>query len=250
MFMNEEHPSFADKPHEDAKVWRYMDLARYLSLLQSEALHFARADQMSDRWEGSYSGVNVFLRPYLYGEHHAQMEASRSQTRAYLLQQTHMSCWHLSEVESAAMWEIYQREGRGVAVQSTWGRLTSSITSKRVVHGGRVKYVNYSKEFIPEANGFDPFMHKRESFSYEKEARLLMMTGLTAPDPARADSAISLGPEPPVIAVTVDLRRLVETVFVAPGAPEWVAKMVLNVTGQYNFEFEIRHSDLAKDPIA
>lgn len=48
-----DHDSFEDhQPVKNARVWRYMDLSRYLSLLQTKSLAFARADQMSDRWEG------------------------------------------------------------------------------------------------------------------------------------------------------------------------------------------------------
>ena len=50
-----------------------MDLPRYLSMLQNNALHFARLDQMTDRWEGAYGPVNAAVRPVLYGEHWAMM---------------------------------------------------------------------------------------------------------------------------------------------------------------------------------
>jgi hypothetical protein len=34
---------------EDDVLWRYVDLARFLSVLEDEAVYFARADQMSDK---------------------------------------------------------------------------------------------------------------------------------------------------------------------------------------------------------
>lgn len=249
MFRSDFHPSFIDKPPTDAKVWRYMDLARYLSLLQTEALHFARADQMSDRWEGSYSEVNQLLRPQMYGPLFEEISTAMIGQRWRMLQTTHMNCWHLAEIESAAMWEIYQREGRGVAVRSTWGDLTSSITAERAVFGAKVKYVDYKTTFIPEDITFEAFMHKRESFSHEKEVRLIMITGLTMPHPTEENSAISLGPEAPVLPVSVDLTRLMQEVFVAPNAPDWIADTVADVTSRYGFNFPVRQSDLARDPI-
>lgn len=237
MFVDNDHESFLDKPDAHAGVWRYMDLARYLSLLEDSALHFARADQMADTWEGSYGPLNQELRPAVYGEHYEMVVASMASRRQFMRTGFHMNCWHLAEFESAAMWDIYQREGRGVAIRSTWGALTSSISAESDVFGARIKYVDYSKTFIPERNAFDAFLHKRESFSHEREVRLIMMTG---PQPH---------PEPPVIPVAVDLSKLVHDVFVAPNAPQWIGDVVEKVTARYGYGFTVRQSDLAKDPI-
>ena len=53
--MHEQHPVFEAPSDPDLFIWRYMDLAKFLSMLQDEALHFARADKMSDEFEGSTS---------------------------------------------------------------------------------------------------------------------------------------------------------------------------------------------------
>jgi hypothetical protein len=244
MFVSDDHESFMDKPSAQDGVWRYMDLARYLSLLEESALHFARADQMADTWEGSYGPRNQELRPGLYGEHYEMMMASVPSRRQFMRQRFHMNCWHLAEFESAAMWDIYQREGRGVAVRSTWGALTSSIRAERDVFGARVKYVDYNKTFIPERNAFDAFLYKRESFSHEREVRLIMMTGLDG-----RQSTIDPEPEAPVLPVAVELQKLVQDVFVAPDAPQWIGDVVEKVTARYGYGFKVRQSDLAKDPI-
>jgi hypothetical protein len=143
VFVSEFHPSFTNKPGDDDVLWRYMDLARFLSLLEDEAIYFARADQMSDRWEGSFSQANVELRPQLYGELFEDMNRQYVGMRESGLRSTHINCWHESPVESAAMWDIYQREGRGVAVKTTWANLIASIGSDRSIFGGRVNYVDY-----------------------------------------------------------------------------------------------------------
>lgn len=251
MFVDDQHPSFQDKPDGTSRVWRYMDLARFLSMLENRALHFARADQMSDRWEGSFSPLNVAMRPQIYGEHWATMKDQIPMLRAHMMQRMHMSCWHLSETESAAMWMIYQQEGRGVAVQSTWHRLTTSLRTDRSVHGGRVKYIDYNRTFISEGNAVEAYMHKRESFAHEKEVRLMMvLTGRSAPDPAHPKQAIDLGPEAPVIPIPVDLTELVEQVLIAPDAPVWFADLIAQVVTRYGLEVPVRQSDLARDPVS
>ncbi len=248
--MDEDHPSFLDTPSDNNAVWRYMDLARYLSLIQNSSLHFARADQMSDRWEGSYGEMNVQLRPQMYGEHYEKIFADRDARRRNLIEGVHMNCWHLSEVESAAMWDIYQREGRGVAVRSTWGNLKASIRSERQVYGAKVKYVDYNSSFIPEGNIFDAFMHKRESFSHEREVRMIMLTGRTMPHPTEPGSLIGIGPEDPVLPVEIDLTTLISAVYVAPDAPNWILEVVQSVTTRYGLTHPVQQSDLATDPIA
>lgn len=254
MYDTEGHPSFTVQPAAEASVWRYMDLARYLSMLDSEALHMARADQMEDTWEGAVGAANLEARPAWYGDGYASMASMMAGMRSTMRQMIHLNCWHMSEVESAAMWSIYQREGRGVAVRTTWGRLTASIEDERTVYGAAVRYVDYATTVIPEGIVFDAFLHKRESFAHEREARLVMLSGKSVPNPNRdpganeQDQMIQV-PEEPVIPIKVNLSTLVERVYVAPRAPTWVADVVHASTAKFGYDFEIRHSDLDRDPV-
>ena len=213
-----------------------MDLARYLSLLQSSALHFARVDQMADRWEGAYGSANINARPIMYGEDFEQMRHVFPQLRQASRTLVNINCWHMSEVESAAMWSIYQRDGRGVAVVSTWGKLTSSIIDQRSVYGTAVRYVDYETTLIPESSLFQPLLHKRQSFSHEQEVRLLTLGS-------------GEGPAPVVLPVVVNLKELITEVRVAPDAPSWFADVVRDATTRYGQDFDVNQSSLGVDPI-
>jgi hypothetical protein len=236
VFDRSDHPDFIDQPPSNGVVWRYMDLARYLSLLQSSALHFARVDQMEDRWEGAYGSANIKARPTIYGEHFEQMRDAFPQLRQASRTLVNINCWHMSEVESAAMWSIYQRDGRGVAVVSTWEKLTSSITDEQSIYGTAVRYVDYETTLIPESSLFQPLLHKRQSFSHEQEVRLLAMRS-------------GEGPAPVVLPVAVDLKELITEVRVAPDAPSWFADVVREATTRYGQDFEVNQSSLGVDPI-
>ncbi len=72
--MFETHDDLPDILTDDAQLWRYVDLARFADLLQTRELHMARADQMVDAWEGSYSEANVSLRPSVYGDQWQMMK--------------------------------------------------------------------------------------------------------------------------------------------------------------------------------
>lgn len=47
-------------PNETSdKIWRYMDLAQYLALIQTGCLYFKRGDKFDDPFEGSYPIKNL-----------------------------------------------------------------------------------------------------------------------------------------------------------------------------------------------
>ncbi|MFL4472483.1 DUF2971 domain-containing protein [Paeniglutamicibacter sp. MACA_103] len=251
MFETAPHESFENQPHGQDVLWRYMDIARFLSLLEDEAIYFARADQMNDKWEGSYSQKNVDQRPLMYGEHYEMMELAAPQRRAFTLKAMYMNCWHESPVESAAMWDIYQREGRGVAIKTDWDSLTASLASARTIFGGRVTYADYQLTLIPEKNTFDAFMHKRLSFAHENEVRLITLAqDLIFPRHDENGAVIAVGPEPVVVSVPVDVKKLIHNVYVAPDSPSWITELIEKLAKRYGHDFEVRQSDLATDPIA
>lgn len=219
-------------------------------MIQGRALHFARLDQMADRWEGAFGMANAQARPEWYGDNWPQMAVQYPLMHDFRRTRIHIHCWHRSDVESAAMWSLYQRDGRGVAIQTTWERLTGSITEARDIHGGLVEYIDYNKVVIPEGNMFDPVLRKRLSFAHENEVRLIMLTGRTAPDPTGEGQAIDLGPEPFVVPVPVDLAELVQGVHVAPDSPDWHFNLIEDVTRKYGFPFPVLQSALDTDPIS
>jgi len=77
--MYESHEHFPDDVNDDDYLWRYLDLARYADLLQTSELHLARADSMSDAWEGSFSATNIFIRPHIYRENWEAMAPTFSE---------------------------------------------------------------------------------------------------------------------------------------------------------------------------
>ncbi len=53
-----------DIPKDDEKVWRYLDFAKFLSLLDKQAIYFASLEKLadSDKFEGLYPNFddNIF----------------------------------------------------------------------------------------------------------------------------------------------------------------------------------------------
>ena len=59
--MYEAHPVF-DTPPDGARIWRYLDLAKFIWLLKEGALYFPRADKRGDSFEGSIPRINAEAR--------------------------------------------------------------------------------------------------------------------------------------------------------------------------------------------
>jgi hypothetical protein len=86
---------------------------------------------------------------------------------------TLVNTWHTNEVESAAMWHLYSNNNAGIAIQSTYERLSESFNNNKEdpVWISTVRYIYYNKDMFGLANTFEAFTCKRLSFQHENELR-------------------------------------------------------------------------------
>jgi len=251
-----------------------MDFTKFVSLLDHEALYFARADQLGDPFEGSYTPVNQEMRP-LWAEAQGLPldvfdDLEHARRMSPLL--TFISAWHLNNIESAAMWSLYLRSSEGIAIRTTFGRLCESLADdKHLIQAGLVQYIDYDTTLIPEGNVYWPFVHKRRSFEHEHEVRAVIHehdyfhnVRARSTDPAiRAHALASKGledapdldldealPLPPTgLYIKTRLDVLIESVYVAPHAAAWFADLVKSVMRRYDREEPVRQSELGADPV-
>ncbi|HUU16888.1 MAG TPA: DUF2971 domain-containing protein [Sedimentisphaerales bacterium] len=249
--MYKEHPVL-EKPHdENTKVWRYLDFTKFVSLIDKKALFFSIADSLGDPFEGSYSKANIKLRPTVYkcipknslDKIQKQTEVLSKEIRKF----TVINCWHMNEYESAAMWKLYLKSNEGVAIQFTFTRLTESLNNyeENDVFVGKVNYINYETEWLPEGNSFYPFLHKRKSFEHERELRAIIQKV-----PVRhgrvdwSQEIFGIGTY-----VDVDLNILIEKVLLSPTSPAWFSQLVKSVVKKYNVKKEVIQSSLDDQPV-
>src|SRR5579864_3674448 len=114
-------PDFSATADGSVRLWRYMDLAKLLSLLTREALFFSRVDLLGDPFEGSLTRYLQLKRE----RHHAllrkrgkpiRLRAGASALVETRIANTIISCWHMNDTESAAMWRLYVTGNEGVAI--------------------------------------------------------------------------------------------------------------------------------------
>ena len=155
---------------------------------------------------------------------------------------TYLSCWHMADYESAAMWRLYSTTHEAIAVQSTFAKLQQLLPEH--AHIGLVQYVDYESFMIPQGNTMSPFLFKRRSFEHEHEIRAVIQDS-----PFRAGQ-IDLNHEPDIAKhVPVDMSQLIEVLYVAPLTPDWYLDLVTKVTMRYGLRYPIRRSRLQDDPV-
>jgi hypothetical protein len=205
------HPCFPQPADPLVKVWRYMSLPKLISLVRSDALHLARLDRFTDPYEGSttertVAGIDQFLKQLTpTGGYHEMYDIYKRNRESMFV-----SCWHANEDESEAMWRLYGTAGGSVAIQTTYSKLTASVEHEPDVYIGFVRYVDYNRASFPDANVFYPVMHKRRSFSHEREVRLVRL--VASPEPTQA---------PTILTMPWAVETYTEYVYVDPYAPEY-----------------------------
>src|SRR5262245_42138646 len=111
-----------------ASIWRYMDLPKFLWLLDKQSLFLSRLDGFDDKFEGS--APLSLIKARQARESRVLVVTLRADSSDVI--QTHSrntaeNFWHMSEVESSAMWKLYSINNFGVAIRSTIQGLAESL---------------------------------------------------------------------------------------------------------------------------
>ncbi|GAB4331942.1 MAG: DUF2971 domain-containing protein [Phototrophicales bacterium] len=208
-----------------------MTLAKFLSLLDSRALFFSQPKQFEDKFEGSFREP---VLPLTADKDQPLRESAHTATG--IRTQTAISCWHMNEYESAAMWAQYVTNNEGIAIRSTVQRLQHALNFEGLgdVYMGAINYYPYQAR----DDSVWSLFHKRESFAHEHEFRVLVVIN----DLPKADE---LGG----IQVPADLNILIERIYIAPNTRPWFTDLIKSVAQKYNVDADVIRSDLDKDPI-
>lgn len=249
-------PRQYEVPELTSKLWRYMDFSKYVSLISSGSLFFARVDSFEDHFEGAkgllsrkakwdqhYLGqfrkiVRTPPEGYEFTKTDEEVEADATRLLLDLesggkkrRESVFISCWHENERESAAMWRSYSSYiDNAIAVQTSYSSLLDSLGRRPDIQIGRVKYIDFQKSFVDTNNSF---WYKRDSFEHEREVRAVLCDR----------SSTKNG-----IAVEADIARLVERVVISPTAPKWFSDVVNDVSAKFGLETIVQESAMNEIP--
>ncbi len=172
-------------------------------------------------------------------EEQAQFDEEREQKWQLvekLRKQMMISCWCLSDHESAALWKLYSKSDDCVAITTLFGHLRKHLPDHLLV--GKVNYVDLNSHFISEADVHYPFMHKRISFEHEHELRIMFRQ---TPDENDFDTP---APEPGEWINPINLETLIGAVLISPSATAWFKELVEKVVKRYKLDLTVRQSAL------
>jgi hypothetical protein len=213
------HPDLTT-PANKAVLWRYMDFAKFVEMLESQSLWFGRVDQLEDPLEGTHTDAELKgIRKYIEEKRGKQLICLFRLSRRAL----YVNCWHSGSSESLAMWDLYGKGIGIVAIKSTVGRLKEAVaTHDEPVFISKTRYVDWN-----DAPGLDNVLvacsRKDLSYRHESEVRVIIM-GFSN-DPSRRRK---LG-----VRIPVDTGRLIAEVVVGPREPKWVIHLVKQVMKRY-----------------
>ncbi len=251
------------EPPEETKIWRYLDVSKFVFMLSKRALVFSRADKLNDPFEGSYSKPSIKMREDYYETFTEDDSKSffdlYKKFRAY----TFVNCWNMNEFESAAMWGLYLKSNEGVAIQSTYKNLIKSLNRRAVnveIAVGQVEYIDYDKDLMIDNNPLLAFYHKRKSFEHERELRAAFTQiptekgtsiNLAKMNDDSYDIVIdhSVDLDNIVELIPINLNALIENIYVPPTSDDWFKEVVKSLLRKFKLNINVKRSELEKDPI-
>jgi hypothetical protein len=268
-----------ETPPDDAVLWRFLDFARFLALIEGSSLWFARADLLGDPREGEFTDDELShlreLEPSSpAGAGAGRVIASFKKTR----RQCFVNCWYKNQRESTAMWKLYAPGAGGIAVKSSVGAIKHSLKSDRKILIGDVRYLDWTTESDWSLNVYPMVLRKHISYKSESEVRLCTwdahvgaFTRSVNVSCVAAQMADELGRrafdcsstelreicEQAVIdseerqalnktrvgmPIDVSLGDLIDKLVVGPDQPDWVICLVIGLLKRYGISKEVTRS--------
>lgn len=248
------HPSLVPPEDKNAKIWRYMEYSRFKSILEKHGLFFAKPATFKDKYEGTMPAANK--------KQDSQNDKNRPAPKLIedelgrLRPVTLISCWHLNNDESAEMWNHYSNRDKGIAIQSTYQKLSKSLDNNKddIVYIGSAKYIDFDNEPIDATNIYKIFGSKQKhlewecelsaitiSPQYDFEDRVLgrnLQVGKLFVPPDRKIFDLSTLTESGKF-VSVNLEVLIERIYVVPGSSNDAYEEIKSITKQFGLDSQL-----------
>lgn len=277
---------FENYKGEDIKnniIWRYMDIGKFISLLSTSKLYLPSPTELykidpfdsilPNLYKSSFQMMDNYMKRGGKETHFTNMEICANYLRGLI----GISCWNISNYETYNMWNSYTDKECGVAIRSTVEDLKSSISEKNgdeTLIIGKVTYQDKQQADFPSMINeslFFPFYVKRKPYINEKELRIVKskfsafkideFKGINVSGPIYEKELEKIIKEvngeykktnneddtKENSKLTVDLKKLIKEIYVAPNAPEYLVEAIKNVVKEYGYNEKIvKESQLFK----
>lgn len=227
-------------------IWKYMDFWKFAGMLENRALYFCRVDSLGDDWEGYFPHdiVSVIKEDFPEVKDIPTIDDYLKFNR-----RSFVSCWHMNDFESYAMWKIYCANSPGIAVRSTvlkmiksFPRTTTMFTctneeeERKIIKEIHERDCHFEKVEYCDKSCKEPFLHsyKRLPFAYENEIRLIA-------EPRDIDIKGFYAP--------CKLKTLIQEIVVSPGTTDDFISFLKTCLETYGLtSIPVRKSGLDEDP--
>lgn len=271
MKMAQENKDINYNDEETIKVWRYMDIPKFISTLDKSSLFFARSDKLNDpseglltaasnaEWYSHLKGVSVNdpFKPFAESIINCAINIPEK-VKPYIF----INSWHMNPIESMLMWYVYANNNKGVSIQSTLRKLNECLQNNQcyynkelikspIIYRDKVEYVNF-KTYIEDCSNKEwhrnSFFKKPDCFTAESEYRALIDLSSAVLN-GNLEKEYGFDYLKTIkdygISIKVPIKNLIDKIYVCPLAPDWVLDVVKSIANKYDIgEDKVVRSDL------
>ena len=220
-----------------------MRLNRFIDLLDDASFHFASANQFGDPFEGA---VAVQPRDFPVDPRYEKIDDTEH-AFAELKRLTKISCRHIEDHESDAMWKLYSGMGKGVAITSTPKRIEQALESFRLkpeygieeITAAYVSYVDLMQERL-KVSMLERFFYKHNAFSWEKEFRLAITLRMAE------EFGVNIPKDGIYVNANIDI--LIEEIHIGPSLNDAENKKIIDLCALKKLENRVKISSLLGRP--
>lgn len=204
-------------------------------------------DRLDDPFEGLYSKARIRFDELVYDSTEAS-DYARSVIRGIhtspyeLRKSSYVNCWHINEYESELLWSRYSFMEGGVAIQSTYDKLVSSLQdTPHGVYVGKIKYMDWDTESTPTGNLMNPLVTKKKNYQDENELRAALVY---LHHRLVLKKQMSKG-----IRIPVKLVELIDSICISPRSSNWHLNLVKSMLKKYNLNINVKKSVFSEKPM-
>lgn len=266
-----DHEAF-DAPNWKKTIWRYISIPQLISILDGSALYFNRADKFDDPFEGTLPKKNIEELDSELGDEMLPEEAEvvgfltkedvwwenpNIRTQISIYQKiSYINCWHVKEHESVSMWEANSVSNSGVVIKSKAEALRNAFDAygQHDIYIGKVNYIDFQHESIPETNILRTYNYKRQGFDHENELRAVLIKPPVDNYPHLDDVShgdrvtLQWDSQPTGQFVKVLIERLIDEIRPHPNAPPWHKEILETLVNEFDYQISVRESSLSAVP--
>ena len=245
-------------PSDNYLLVKYLDITKFISLLQRESLFFCRLDILEDHFEGTTSSLNQEKRYEYFANQHNYISGDPKLTDREIVENVHklnqeeekfkklvcVSCWNKSKNESAALWKIYSDLNKGIMITSKVRNIIEAFSeTSENIEFTEVVYINYNTDIMPDSSKWDTIYHKHKAYEYENEVRLIFTQNF--------DTTLTYDWNKEEVQegkyISLEIRDLIDEIIISPYAPQWFFELVKDIIQKYGLNKPVMASELSKN---